>query len=141
LIGSNRDANASRRGYCQRSVTICSARALISRPQEWHFRRISPEPKKGFPNFPSEKSRKADVVRLQFGHSTPKYQLPAVGVIGASLNKPCQDIGRPPPCAATLTIDSKASTFFSPCVDIVEFPCVWRVPEVWRRTGPLEPSA
>ena len=60
-------------------------------------------------------------MRLQFGHSTPKYQLPAAGVMGASLNKPCQDIGRPPPCAATLTIDSKASTFFSPCVDIVGF--------------------
>ena len=60
-------------------------------------------------------------MRLQFGHSTPKYQLPAAGVMGASLNKPCQDIGRPPPRAATLTIDSKDSTFFSPWVDIVEF--------------------
>jgi hypothetical protein len=79
-------------------------------------------------------------VRRQFGHSTPKYQLPTAGVMDASLTKPCQDIGRPPPRAATLTIDSKASTFFFPCVDIVEFLVLGGFPQFGAGRCPLNPQ-
>lgn len=117
-----------RYGHC--AATSWAALARISRVQKWHFNRTSPVPRKQFPSFPSDQSRKAGLVRLHPGHSTTKYHSPDFAGMRANFVVPYHGRGMLPLSAAIFTTDSKVWTLISSCVDM-------SVPGVRRVAGRL----
>ena len=103
-----------RYGHC--AVASWPALARISRVQKWHFNSTSPVPRKQFPSFPSDQSRKAGLVRLHFWHSTTKYHSRDFAGMRANFMVPYHGRGMLPLSAAVFTTDSKNWTLISSCV-------------------------